>query len=82
MYQLFAVVFHMGSSCSSGHYTVSVRARECRMVSPALSEQVKGDSDWVEFDDEVVEVVSQEELMAKLSPLTPSTAYILFYSIN
>lgn len=81
VYQLFAAVFHTGSSCSSGHYTVCVRGRECRSVgSQAAANWISDDRNWVEFDDEVVEVLSQQELMDKLSPLTPSTAYILFYS--
>lgn len=81
VYQLFAAVFHTGSSCSSGHYTVCVRGRECRALgSQAAVEWIGDDRNWVEFDDEVVEVLSQQELMDRLSPLTPSTAYILFYS--
>lgn len=90
VYQLFAVVFHTGTSCSSGHYTTCVRAWECRDVSSPLAAAGAGGGDgtdcgtdhrnWVEFDDEVVEVLSQQELLDRLSPLTPSTAYILFYT--
>lgn len=85
MYQLFAVIFHTGSSCSSGHYTVCVRGRECVTVSlPAVVvNSINKDTNWVEFDDEVVELMTQQELMDKLSPLTPSsTAYILFYTLS
>ena len=80
VYQLFAAVFHTGSSCTSGHYTACVRGRECRAIgSQAAAEWIRDDRNWVEFDDEVVEVLTQQELMDRLSPLTPSTAYILFY---
>jgi ubiquitin C-terminal hydrolase len=80
-YHLIAVVFHTGSSCSTGHYTACVRGKECQVgTSTAMADWIKTDTHWVEFDDELVTVISQEELLDRLSPLTPSTAYILFYS--
>lgn len=83
IYHLFAVVFHTGSSCSSGHYTSCVRGRECRSVAgPDIAKCVENDSDWVHFDDELVELITQQDLMDMLSPLTSSTAYILFYSVK
>lgn len=87
VYHLVAVVFHEGSSCLTGHYTTCVRGRECRVVgsrhSPAVAEWIKADcSHWVDFDDEVVRLITQQELIDKLSPLTPSTAYMLFYAIT
>lgn len=84
VYQLFAVIFHAGSSCSSGHYTACVRGKECKALSPlrSVASWIESDDDWVHFDDEVVELLSQEELVEKFSPLSVSTAYILFYRIN
>lgn len=82
-YHLIAVVFHTGNSCSTGHYTACVRGKECKLGgSPAVADWIKTDTHWVEFDDEVVTVISQDELLDKLSPLTPSTAYMLFYCAN
>ena len=79
LYELFAVVFHSGSMCHSGHYTACVRAQE----SPAMLLQVAGHiaSKWVYFNDEVVEYLSQPEVLNLLSPLSTgsTTAYILFY---
>ena len=83
IYHLIAVVFHTGDSCSSGHYTASVRGKECRGrgTSPALTKWIKTDRHWVCFDDELVQVITQEDLITKLSPLTASSAYILLYSV-
>ena len=79
LYELFAVVFHSGSSCSSGHYTTCVRSKECHL----LQTEVKGQdrADWIYFDDDTVDTISQSEMLAMLSPLAlgSTTAYILFY---
>lgn len=84
LYHLIAVVFHSGSSCTTGHYTACVRGKECRVIgsSPTVTEWIGTGTNWVEFDDEVVTLITQERLLDMLSPLTPSTAYILFYSME
>ena len=93
-YQLFGVVFHMGSSCSSGHYTACVRGDMCRSldhlssVSCGSVDSTKAKLDmtrsWYYFDDEAVDELSMEEVVEMLSPVTPSalSAYILFYTVE
>lgn len=80
MYELFAVLFHSGLTCSSGHYTTYVRAKECHHM---LRSEVKCPSQqkWILFDDDVVQSVSQKDFLSLLSPLAEGnlTAYILFY---
>lgn len=79
IYELFSVVFHSGTSCSSGHYTSCVRAKECLAIAPsgAHIEQDK----WLYFDDDLVEYLPQHKLLEMLSPLSNDscTPYILFY---
>lgn len=85
VYHLFAVVFHMGGSCSSGHYTACVRGEECQdLAPPFMDDELKEKGSWFYFDDEIVEVLTLEEVLEMLSPLTSSTltAYILFYTLN
>lgn len=81
LYHLFAVVFHYGATCHSGHYTTCVRAQEC-FVMKAQS-KVECDGTWISFDDDRVESMSQSELLDMLSPLSSGshTAYILFYRV-
>ena len=83
MYHLFAVVFHTGSSCSSGHYTACVKGNMCQRLSH-LSPEWKDRRRWFYFDDEYVEELGLEEVLEMLSPLTPTalTAYILFYAVD
>ena len=88
VYDLFAVIFHSGSSCMSGHYTACVRVGECVRVAhvpPTLKEGKESldCNSWLYFDDESVELVTQSELSSFLSPMSDnvSTAYILFYTI-
>ena len=86
VYQLFAVVFHSGSSCLSGHYTACVRVRECveATETPLGTRDCRGweQNGWLYFDDENVEYITQNGFMTLLSPLSnsSSTAYVLFYT--
>ena len=84
VYQLYAIVFHSGSSCGSGHYTACVRGKECKKVAPKEAEERFGDGGWVYFDDDQLEFISQSELLEMMSPLSSSasTVYILFYTCN
>ena len=80
IYELFSVVFHSGTSCSSGHYTSCVRAKECVSVAPSEA-QIEQDQ-WLYFDDDLVEYLPQHKLLEMLSPLSNDscTPYILFYN--
>ena len=84
IYQLFAVVFHSGSSCSSGHYTACIRGKECCQLAPQDAKERFNGNGWIYFDDDQLDYVSQSELLEMMSPLSnsASTVYILFYTCN
>ena len=67
-YKLQAAVLHSGSSCNSGHYTALVRNAH----------------QWLHFDDENIQELSENEIKLILSPLYISAAcvYIVFYCIK
>ena len=84
IYQLFAVVFHSGSSCSSGHYTACIRGSECGQVAPQDAKDKFNGNGWIYFDDDQLDYISQSELLEMMSPLSnsASTVYILFYTCS
>ena len=70
LYGLFAVVFHSGTSCHSGHY-----------ITVAKGNDHHGNQ-WLMYDDDSTSVVSYNLLMNYLSPINiynNYTPYILFY---
>jgi ubiquitin C-terminal hydrolase len=76
-YQLYAVIFHTGSSTTFGHYTVAVRM-------PQSPSSTLADPKWILFDDHHVSNVSHAWVMFSLSEkaTTSSTAYILLYELQ
>lgn len=78
-YQLYAVVFHTGDSCISGHYTAAIKSSYCNRQSG--QREVKSNS-WIHFDDHMTTQMTLREFQELLSPLSTSscTPYILFYS--
>ncbi|KAG7662280.1 uncharacterized protein J8A68_004174 [[Candida] subhashii] len=56
IFELFAVVYHMGS-VNTGHYIVYIK---------------NGSGQWFKFDDSVISLVSQQEVMS-------TNAYLLYY---
>lgn len=82
LYELFAVVFHSGSTCHSGHYTACVRAEESPAMLLQVAEHIA--CEWVYFNDDDVGYLSQPEVLDLLSPLSTgsTTAYILLYRVK
>eukprot|EP00038_Savillea_parva_P010354 m.189744 g.189744 ORF g.189744 m.189744 type:complete len:537 (-) comp17816_c0_seq1:166-1776(-) len=72
-YELAAIIFHSGQSSLSGHYTCYARIPNARGR--------QGETSWAFFDDENVELVSDDYVHSLLAPFSKSraTAYILFY---
>lgn len=67
-YRLFAVVVHVGSSATHGHYVAIVRSRQ----------------HWLLFDDESVELIEEGSIHACFgtaveSAASSDTGYLLFY---
>ncbi|XP_033118960.1 ubiquitin carboxyl-terminal hydrolase 1-like isoform X2 [Anneissia japonica] len=88
-YELYAIVMHSGVTSSSGHYVcyAQVPTYSLKPVGREDDEQpgtVKPNkSKWARFDDDMVEVLSEEDMLAILCPITTvshtSTPYLLFY---
>ncbi|XP_782306.4 ubiquitin carboxyl-terminal hydrolase 1 [Strongylocentrotus purpuratus] len=88
-YELSAVVAHSGSSSSSGHYIAYARvpqknteSQACDADLPAL-DQCPGKESWAKFDDDRVQVLSDEDFESLLNPLqgndSAATPYLLLY---
>eukprot|EP00004_Rigifila_ramosa_P009453 TRINITY_DN2100_c0_g1_i1.p1 TRINITY_DN2100_c0_g1~~TRINITY_DN2100_c0_g1_i1.p1 ORF type:complete len:183 (+),score=41.80 TRINITY_DN2100_c0_g1_i1:596-1144(+) len=72
LYTLFAVVIHVGSGPHHGHYTCVVRSN----------------SQWLLFDDDLVDVIEEEQVQrfcfGSTQEIAPTTdaGYILFYQAS
>ncbi|KAF0689565.1 Aste57867_18984 [Aphanomyces stellatus] len=71
LYQLFAVVIHIGNGMDHGHYVCLIRCQE----------------HWILFDDESVQVVQEDILdhcfgyEKDTAPSNTATGYLLFYKL-
>jgi ubiquitin C-terminal hydrolase len=73
-YELYSVIFHTGSSYTSGHYTVCIKKTYCDKSSEV------GNCEWILFDDEHTELMTVYQFDDIMSPLVTSyTPYVLFY---
>lgn len=80
MYELYAVVLHTGSSCTSGHYTTIVKTT---YSSSSSSLPPSHTQTWTLFNDEQTTRLSQKSFDKMISPLSSSSSsspYILFYT--
>lgn len=85
-FELCAVVAHSGSSSSSGHYIayskVPRKASGSEPDQSSSAHQTQKES-WANFDDDRVQVLSEEDFESVLNPLpgndSPATPYLLFY---
>ena len=68
VYQLYSVILHTGSSCTSGHYTVLIK---------------RSNDEWILFNDDNLHILTYQQFNDIISPLSVSlcTPYILFYSV-
>lgn len=77
IYELYAIVLHTGSSCTSGHYTAVVKATYSSLPPSQTS------SNWLLFNDDRTTLLSQKSFLSMISPLSTSSSsspYILFYT--
>jgi len=75
--ELYAIIFHTGSSSGSGHYITYVKIGN----SPDLPKNDQGKVEWLKFDDIDVRYVTQRHVMDLLTPFSKSkdSAYLIFY---
>lgn len=72
MYSLFAVIFHTGQSCNTGHYTTAIKRSFIEETPSNI---------WALFDDETVSLLTNNQFQDLISPLQMTcTPYILFYT--
>ena len=77
MYELYAIVLHTGSSCTSGHYTTVVKA------TYSSHPPSQSTSNWLLFNDDRTTLLTQKSFLSMISPLSTSSSsspYILFYT--
>jgi len=67
-YRLKSIVYHIGNTASSGHYTTDALRRD------------EGKDQWVSFDDGVTVEKSLDKVVE--TPKNQKTAYMLMYSID
>lgn len=76
-YELYAIIYHVGSSTTSGHYTCSVR------LPHSQKDSVLSEPSWAHFDDQNVSILTHSRVMYTISehPAGGATAYILLYRL-
>ena len=82
-YELYAVLYHTGSSTTFGHYTCAVRIPSSESENDQSEERADRQiaPSWALFDDDHVRPLTHEHVMRSISSTSTSasTAYILFY---
>ncbi|KZT51792.1 cysteine proteinase, partial [Calocera cornea HHB12733] len=63
LYELFAIVVHIGAGLAHGHYVTVVRTQ----------------GKWVLFDDDAVDVIKESDIMKYFGDAPGGQAYVLFY---
>lgn len=76
-YSLKSLVYHIGSTASSGHYTAD--ALRTRPATPEEADEETHD-EWVSFDDSKASVTKLSDVVA--SEQKKETAYMLLYTME
>ncbi|KAJ3480197.1 hypothetical protein NLI96_g8513 [Meripilus lineatus] len=63
LYELFAVVVHIGNGPHHGHYVSLIKAREA----------------WLLFDDDTVEIIKESDIARYFGDSNSGSAYVLYY---